>query len=241
MKQQYIIFGILILILTFSLFYVFANKQKQGKQTSVQSTENNSKRKKVEIKTTDLDKTKDLNELVYGLIEHYYPDYNDSSFENLDIVSQTFVLIIDADGQINNGGIIQFIDNGTGNRFHETIEAARRIDCKILIEILTRASRQFPNGQIPKDWDERRKVYDELCEKHISYITFDELSSEEQQIVLETRKKFRDTRPLDECSFEQKNNWSDKWEELDNLYYENSNIIYQTLVDYLRNNAKLVD
>ncbi len=195
----------------------------------------------MQIKKHDIEQLKDLNDLLYDLIEKYYPAYDDDSFDNLDIVSQTFALIIDADGQINNGGIIQFIDNGTGNRFHETIDAARRIDSDILVEILTRASRQFPNGQVPTDWDERRNLYDELCEKFITYKTFDELSSEEKQIVLENRKKFGDTTPLDECSYEQKSDWSDTWEELDNLYYNNANVIYQNLVNYLKNNAKLVE
>jgi hypothetical protein len=195
----------------------------------------------MEIKKTDLEEINDLNDLLYDLIKKYYPNYDDDSFDNLDIVSQTFALIIDADGQINNGGIIQFIDNGTGNRFHETIDAARRIDSEILVELLTRAANQFPNGQIPKDWDERRNLYDELREKHITYKTFDELSSEQKQIVLENRKKFSDTTPLRECIYGQKNIWSDIWEELDSLYYDNSNILYQNLIDYLNNNAKLVD
>ena len=195
----------------------------------------------MEIRKHDIEQRKDLNDLLYDLIERYYPDYEYDSFENLDIVSQTFALIIAADGQINNGGIIQFINNGTGNHFHETIDAARRIKSELLVQLLTRASRQFPNGQVPADWDERRNLYDELCEKFITFKTYDELSSEEKQIVLENKKKFNNTTPLNECNFEQKSDWSDTWEELDNLYYNNAKIIYENLVNYLKDNAKLVE
>jgi hypothetical protein len=239
MKQQYIIFGILTLI--FTLFYVWTKTKKQDTQNSEKLSEKKNLFEKMEIKKTDLEQTKDLNDLLYDLTEKYYPDYDDETFDNLDVVSQTFALIIDADGQINNGGIIQFIDNGTGNRFHETIDAVKRIDSEVLVELLTRASRQFPNGQIPKDWDDRRDLYDELCEKYITFKTFDELNLKEQQIVLENRKKFGDTTPLDECRYEQKNNWSDTWGELDSLYYDNAEIIHKSLVEYLKKNAKLID
>jgi len=118
------------------------------------------------IKKHDIEQSKDLDDLLLDLIEKYYPNYDDDSYHNLDVVTQTFVLIIDADGQINNGGIIQFIDNGTGNRFHETIEAAKRINNAGLANTLTQATTQFPNGQIPKDWNYRRALWDELCEQH---------------------------------------------------------------------------
>ncbi len=118
------------------------------------------------IKKHDIEQTKDLDDLLLDLIEKYYPNYDDDSFGNLDVVTQTFALIVDADGQINNGGIVQFIDNGTGNRFHETIDAAKRINNDGLVSILTQATTQYPNGQIPKDWDYRRQLWDELCDQH---------------------------------------------------------------------------
>ena len=195
----------------------------------------------MEIKKNDIEQPKDLNDLFSELAMKYYPHYDDDSFENLDIVSQTFALIIDADGQIHNGGIIQFIDNGTGNRFHETIDAAKRIDSEIFVELLTRASKQFPNGQIPTDWEERRSLYNELCDEYIPYLTFDELSSEEKQLILEDSEKFGNTTPVDQFVYSQKSSWSDTWDELDGLYYANYHFIYQNLINYLKNNAKLVD
>lgn len=195
----------------------------------------------MKIKKSDLHQIKDLDDLLYDLIEKYYPDYEDDSFDSLDIVTQTFTLIVDLDGQVNNGGIIQFMDNRTGNRFHETVAAAKRINSGELVEILTRAAEQFPNGQIPKDWDERRSLYEQLCEKYITYRTFDKLNAEEKKIVLENREKFGDTTPLDQCSFEEKSSWVETWEELDSLYYDHSNFITQNLINYLKNNATFAE
>lgn len=245
MKQLYLILGIVIVILTLALIYIWTKTRKQEKLTSKKNFTNIGRTrgnlKIMEIKRDDIEQLTDTNELLSDLIQKYYPDYDDDSFDKLDIVTQTFALIIDADGQINNGGIIQFIDNGTGNRFHETIDAAKRINSEIFVELLTRAAEQFPDGQIPKDWDERRNLYDELCEKYITHKTFEELNSEEKEIVLKNRNKYGDTTPLDQCSYEEKNSWDDSWEELDSLYYDNSKLIMQNLIDYLKNNATLID
>ena len=239
MKQQYIILGILILVV--AMLYYWTETKMQVTPTPEKVNETKRKYEKMEIKRTDIEQTKDNDDIVYDLIQKYYPEYDDENFYQLNEVSQTFALIIDADGQINNGGIIQFIDNGTGNRFHETIDAAKRINSKIFVELLTRAAEQFPNGQIPKNWEERRNLYDELSEKYIKYKTFDELNPEEKEIVLKNRIKYGVTTPLSQCSFGEKNRWSDTWEELDSLYYDNSKHIIQSLIDYLKKNAVLID
>lgn len=159
----------------------------------------------MEISKKDIE-FNDLNDLWGNLIENYYPDYDDDSFYSLDLITQTFALIVDVDGQINNGGIIQFIDNGTGNRFHETIDAAKRINSDGLVNILSRATTQYPDGQIPKEWNYRRDLWDQLCAKH-----------------------------------EDDEKWENFWEELDNWYYNNSETIYQNMIDYLKYNAVLID
>lgn len=228
----YIIIGIVVVIVII-LYNRFVNKKENDIITQHSTS--------FEIKRIDIEQTKGNEDLLHNLIIKYYPDYEDENFDDFDEVTQTFVLIVNADGQINNGGIIQFIDNRTGNRFHETIDAAKRINSKILVEILTIAAEQFPNGQIPKNWNERRSLYDELCNKHITYLEFDELSSKEKEDILEHRKRFGDTIPLDQCSYEEKNNWSDTWEKLDSLYYANSKIINQKLISFLKENAKLIE
>lgn len=194
----------------------------------------------MEIKGKIFDKDDNV-EIFYELIDKYYPEYEEDNFDQIDEVSKTFVLISNMDSQMHNGGIVQFIDNGSGNYFHETQNAAALINSNILVDILKRASEQFPNNLVPKGWDERRELFDDLCEQYTTYKTFEELSSEEKKIVLENRKKFGDITPLEECSFGEKNSWSDTWEELDRLYYDNYKGIYESLFKYIKENATLID
>jgi hypothetical protein len=192
----------------------------------------------MKIKKNDIEQSKDSNDLLFDLIEKYYPEYDDNSFDKLDLVSQTFVLIVNADGQINNGGIIQFIDNGTGNYFHETIDAAKRIQSEVLVNILTRTAAQFPNEQIPKDWDERRELIDKLNEQFCPSIPFNELNEDAKKKFLEN---YDNSIPLEEILIELESEWGKAWEDLDGMYYENSISIYQSLIDYLKSNANLIN
>ena len=208
MKQQYLIFGIVFLAIAIFFVWTFIRKQDMQKSPKIEKKTSltNDKAKVMEIQKSDIEQKKEIDDILYDLTQKYYPDYDDDSFNELDIVSQTFALIIDADGQIQNGGIIQFIDNGTGNRFHETIDAARRIKNDSLVAILTSVTSQYPKGKIPTDWNYRRDLWDKLCDKH-----------------------------------ENDKNWDRFWEEIDNRYNENSKSIYQSLIDYMKSNAKLID
>ena len=176
MKKQYIIFS--IIILTLALFYIWTSTQKQDQQVRNILSEANNKIGKMEIKRTDLEQSKDIEDILYNLTQKYYPDYDDENFDKLDLVTQTFVLIVNADGQINNGGVVQFIDNSTGNLFHETIDAAKRIKNDSLFSILTKITTQYPSGQIPKNWERRRNLWDELCEAHENDESWDNLWEE---------------------------------------------------------------
>jgi hypothetical protein len=208
MKQQYLIFGIVFFTIVIFFAWTFIRKQDMPKSPKIdkKTSLKNDKAKVMEIQKSDIEQKKEIDDILYDLTQKYYPDYDDDSFNELDIVSQTFALVIDADGQIQNGGIIQFIDNGTGNRFHETIDAARRIKNDSLVAILTSVTSQYPKGKIPTDWNYRRDLWDKLCDKH-----------------------------------ENNKNWDRFWKEIDIRYYENSKSIYQSLIDYLKSNAKLID
>lgn len=106
--------------------------------------------------------------------ENYSPDFDETNRTDLDNIALTFSLLSVMHGQIQNGGIIQFIDNGSGNYFHETIEAAEKISDSILVEILTKAASVFPNATVPKDWDERRNVVDAIGDAHTADFVVDE-------------------------------------------------------------------
>jgi len=105
-------------------------------------------------------------ELVLKLIKTHYPEYTDENFHLLDGVTKNFVLYVNMDGQIGNGGIVQFIDNSTGTFFDETIQMSKEINCFQLTEILTKVKELFPSKIIPKDWQERRDLWDKLCDEN---------------------------------------------------------------------------
>ena len=156
----------------------------------------------------------DYNEILYALTENCFPDYDDKNFSQLDEVTQTFVLVVNMDNQVMNGGIVQFIDNSTGNYFHETIDALKRIESDGFVKILNDAANQFPNNRIPVNWNLRRQLLDQIGEKYIT-------RGAEYDIVDEK--------------------WEEFWDDLDSYYYDNSNILYQDLVRYLKENAEVVN
>jgi Domain of unknown function (DUF4375) len=174
MKQLYILLGILILTIVAVYFWIKTNRYK-ATNAPIVSSEQKLKNTPIvlEFDKDDLYSSRDLDDLLSTLIQKYYPDYDYESFLNLDSVARTFVLIVNLDGQVQNGGLIQFIDNSTGEYFHETIEAAKNIKNDKLVAILTKITTQYPVHQIPKDWDERRALWDSMCEHNENDETWD--------------------------------------------------------------------
>ena len=64
--------------------------------------------------------------------------------------------------QVMNGGVIQFVDNGSGDNFEETLTALKEIKATEYIEILEKFKSKVPNGVVPKNMEERRAVIDKL-------------------------------------------------------------------------------
>lgn len=122
----------------------------------------------------DIFEENDHSELVLKLINSHYPEYTDENFHLLDEVTKNFVLYVNMDGQIGNGGIIQFIDNSTGTFFDETIQMSMEIGCYQLTEILTKVKELFPDKNIPKNWQDRRNLWDKLCEVNETNQKWDE-------------------------------------------------------------------
>lgn len=166
----------------------------------------------MKIKKSVLDGSDNL-EIWNNLVDHYLPDFDETNRLQLDNVSLTFSLLTGLHYEIMNGGIVQFIDNGSGNYFHETLDAARRINFTDLVQILEKAAEKFPNGEVPTDWDYRRQVWDEIGEQHIT-------KGEEYDIVDADWEKF--------------------WEDLDKAYYSVEPTLYKLTIDYLKSNATFV-
>lgn len=164
--------------------------------------------KKSSLNDTDNLKTWD------NLIDSYLPDFDETKLRQMDEVSLTFSLLVGMHYQIMNGGIIQFIENSSGNYYHETIEAAQRINFLELVDILAKAAQQFPNYNVPTDWEYRRQLLDKMIDEHIT-------RGNEFDIIDEK--------------------WESFWEDLDKTYSANKNKLYQLTINYLKDNATLTD
>ena len=118
-----------------------------------------------------------------GIQEATYAEVPDLTQPPPDETMRTVLLISGLLNQAENGGIIQFIDNWDGCNFHETRDAVGRIECHELVGILDRVANLYPNGRVPKNWEERRALWDRLCEarflvgqdRHLSEPEWDDL------------------------------------------------------------------
>ena len=62
---------------------------------------------------------------------------------------KVFLLCIIFQGEVENGGITQFLSNSSGNMTSETIDALKRID-EVYADLLIKAAHCFPEGIVPK-------------------------------------------------------------------------------------------
>lgn len=75
-----------------------------------------------------------------------------------------FLLCVLFEGEVNNGGIFQFLSNSSGDMSGETLLALEKID-ETAAKVLREALRYFPNGIVPKDREERNDLIDQFDEK----------------------------------------------------------------------------
>lgn len=66
--------------------------------------------------------------------------------------------------QIDNGGIISFVDNGSGAFFDQTLEALKAMDIEKHYRILLAFQDLFPDKYVPQDMAERRDLMDVILE-----------------------------------------------------------------------------
>lgn len=83
----------------------------------------------------------------------------------LNTSQKTFYYNQELEREINNGGFNQFYFNSSGNYAHEVIDSLVAIGANKTAEIVRKANSQFPNGKVPKDRDERKKVLEQIEEK----------------------------------------------------------------------------
>ncbi len=94
----------------------------------------------------------------------YAREIDHDNIENFENPLKNLIYISNMHGQVLNGGVIQFVDNSTGDSFEETLKAIKEIKAIEYIEILEKIKSIFPKGLIPKDMEERREVIDGIWE-----------------------------------------------------------------------------
>ncbi len=81
------------------------------------------------------------------------------------IASQkTFYLNQNIEREINNGGFKQYFINSSGDFAQETVESLEKIGATKTAAILTKAIEQFPNKFVPKDYNKRMELVEQVEE-----------------------------------------------------------------------------
>jgi len=84
----------------------------------------------------------------------------ESGLDSLNEYERTILVTQALEGEVNNGGFLQFFDNSLSALAGEAEAAFRRIGAKKTAAICRRALKLFPQG-LPADWEERRAYLDE--------------------------------------------------------------------------------
>jgi hypothetical protein len=67
-------------------------------------------------------------------------------------------LYLDYQGDVGNGGHLQFFMNPVGAYADETLAAMKELRFQKIHDILSRAVAVFPGSQVPKQWNERNNL-----------------------------------------------------------------------------------
>ena len=125
---------------------------------------------------------KDTEKVFETIVDEIYNRKIDfENIKNFENPIKNLIYIFDMDGQVSNGGVIQFVDNSTGDHFEETLLALKEIKAVEYVKILEDVKSHFPNGYIPNNTEIRRNLIDSLAEK---------LTQEEHWELEETYEKY---------------------------------------------------
>lgn len=99
--------------------------------------------------------------IISNAVYNRHIDYN--HIEDLKNPLKNLVYLLNMKGQVDNGGLTQFIDNATGDHFLETKLALKEIKMTPYLNILLEIEKTFPNNKVPKNQNERRHAIDSMC------------------------------------------------------------------------------
>ena len=175
----------------------------------------------------------DIHDIFDAIADQVYEECQDQPFDALDEVTRNTIVLVGLDDEVSNGGFLQFMENAAGEFFPETLEAAKTIQSKGLIEALEKVANQFPNKNIPLDLIERQELLEDLLEENNRSVPFAKLDKDIQK---ELRANHEGAYPIEDMSFAmEETEWTKTWDELDEWYYANYETVYQDLINYLKN------
>ncbi len=83
----------------------------------------------------------------------------DYSREEIPLTPENVVMLVRGfEGEVNNGGIDQFLFNSSGDYIQETVRALEEIQANRMAEILRIACKRFPGGNPPTNAFRRRAI-----------------------------------------------------------------------------------
>jgi len=77
---------------------------------------------------------------------------------NLTGCERNIMYIYELESEVNNGGFDQYFYNSPGSNVNETIKALESVESKIFLQILIEARNKFPDGDVPKNQNERQEI-----------------------------------------------------------------------------------
>lgn len=121
------------------------------------------------------------------------------NIEKLSDAEKVFYMIYDLEGEVNNGGFMQFFDNSGGKFANETSAALRKIGADKTAVICDKAISAL-GVKMPTDWEERRAMLDDVLTDEIGEVLSrcdnafyeypDNLVELNYQFIMENREKF---------------------------------------------------
>ena len=102
-------------------------------------------------------KEKNIHDAIMAIDDLLFPIF-DKKPHKLSPPEVNFCCIQDLEREVNNGGFHQFFLNSSGDYAHEVITALKSIGSVKFLRLTELAIKEFPNGQVPKNRDERVEI-----------------------------------------------------------------------------------
>lgn len=114
----------------------------------------------IDINELERKETNEKFDIISDEVYNRHIDYeNIESFEN---PLKNLIYLLNMQGQVDNGGVTQFVDNATGDNFIETKIALKEIGMESYHDILLEIEKSFPNSIVPKNQEKRRDAIDNM-------------------------------------------------------------------------------